>query len=441
METKLARIAELAKARPQEKFTSLAHLLSKEMLEKSHRSLESGKAPGVDEIGKAEYEANLQANLEELVGRLKRKAYRPQPVKRVYIPKAGTNKKRPLGIPAYEDKIIQYALKEILSRVYEADFLDCSCGFRPQRGCHDALQLLNEILTTKQVNYIVDADNKGFFDHVDHEWMMKFLGQRIADPSIHHIIRRLLKAGYMEQGKWQEVEEGTPQGGVISPLLANVYLHYSVDLWFEKVVRRRLRGEAYMVRYADDIVFCFQYETEAKRFYEELKARLGKFNLEVAEEKTKIIQFGQHAEAKTEKETSGKPDTFDFLGFTHYCGESQKGEFRVKRKTSRKKMKASLVRMKEWLRTNRVIPIWDLVDKLKSKLRGYYQYYGITDNIFSLGQYAYKVRMLLFKWLNRRSQKRSFTWEKFDKFLDKCALPKPRIRVSIFKRRPHIGYI
>ena len=214
METKLARIAELAKARPQEKFTSLAHLLSKEMLEKSHRSLESGKAPGVDEIGKAEYEANLQANLEELVGRLKRKAYRPQPVKRVYIPKAGTNKKRPLGIPAYEDKIIQYALKEILSRVYEADFLDCSCGFRPQRGCHDALQLLNEILTTKQVNYIVDADIKGFFDHVDHEWMMKFLGQRIADPSIHHIIRRLLKAGYMEQGKWQEVEEGTPQGGL-----------------------------------------------------------------------------------------------------------------------------------------------------------------------------------------------------------------------------------
>ena len=196
-----------------------------------------------------------------------------------------------------------------------------------------------------------------------------------------------------------------------------------------------------MVRYADDIVFCFQYETEAKRFYEELKARLGKFNLEVAEEKTKIIQFGRHAEAKAEKETSGKPDTFDFLGFTHYCGESQKGEFRVKRKTSRKKMKASLVRMKEWLRTNRVIPIWDLVDKLKSKLRGYYQYYGITDNIFSLGQYAYKVRMLLFKWLNRRSQKRSFTWEKFDKFLDKCALPKPRIRVSIFKRRPHIGDI
>jgi len=441
METKLARIAKIAKERPQEKFTSLAHLLNKEMLEKSHRSLIREKATGVDGIGKEDYEENLQENLEDLVGRLKRMAYRPQPVKRVYIPKAGTNKKRPLGIPAYEDKIVQHALNQILSSIYETDFLDCSCGFRPQRGCHDALQLLEKILVTKRANYIVDADIKGFFDNVDHEWMMKFIGHRVVDPSIHRLIRRILKSGCMEQGKWQEVEEGCPQGGVISPLLANVYLHYVVDLWFEKIIRPRCKGEAYMVRYADDIVFCFQYETEAQRFYEELIIRLGKFNLEIAQEKTKIIPFGRYAESNARKQDEKKPDTFDFLGFTHYCGKSQNGKYRVKRKTSRKKLKASLARMKEWLRTNRIIPTWDLVEKLKSKMQGHYQYYGITDNIFSMEQYAYKVRVMLFKWLNRRSQKKSFTWDKFRKFLAKCSLPKPRIYVSIFKRRPHIGYI
>lgn len=441
METKLAKITEIAKTRPHEKFTSLAHLLNKEMLETSHRNLKKGKAPGVDEIGKEEYEENLQANLEDLVGRLKQKSYRPQPVRRVYIPKVGTNQKRPLGIPAYEDKLVQQALKEILGRIYEEDFLDCSCGFRPQRGCHDALQLLEKILATKQVNYIVDADIKGFFDHVDHEWMMKFIGHRIADPSIHRIISRMLKAGCMEEGKRQETEEGTPQGGVISPLLANVYLHYSVDLWFEKVIRPKLQGNGYMVRYADDIVFCFQYESEAKWFYEELKNRLRKFKLEVAEEKTKIIRFGRYAESKAKMENDGKPETFDFLGFTHYCGQSRSGKFRVKRKTSRKKMKASLARMKEWLKQNRIIPIGDLVEKIRSKMRGHYQYYGITDNIYSLDRYAYHVRRLLFKWMNRRSQKRSFTWEKYEKFLSKCAFPKPRIYVSIFEWRPHIGYI
>ena len=196
-----------------------------------------------------------------------------------------------------------------------------------------------------------------------------------------------------------------------------------------------------MVRYADDIVFCFQYESEAKWFYEKLKSRLRKFKLEVAEEKTKIIRFGRYAESKAKMENDGKPDTFDFLGFTHYCGQSQSGKFRVKHKTSRKKMKASLARMKEWLKQNRVIPIGDLVEKIRSKMRGHYQYYGITDNIYSLGLYAYHVRRLLFKWLNRRSQKRSFTWEKYEKFLGKCAFPKPRIYVSIFERQPHIGYI
>jgi len=245
----------------------------------------------------------------------------------------------------------------------------------------------------------------------------------------------------MEQGKLQETEEGAPQGGAASPILANVYLHYALDLWFEKVIRPKCKGEAYMVRYADDIVFCFQYKAEAKWFFEELEQRLGKFNLEIAKEKTKIIAFGRYAEENAKRRNDGKPDTFDFLGFTHYCGRSQKGKFRVKRKTSRKKLKIVLARMKEWIKMNRAIPTWDLVEKLRSKMHGHYQYYGITDNSFAIDLFAYKVRKLLFKWLNRRSQKRSFTWEKFQKFLEKCELPKPRIKVSIFELRPHIGYI
>lgn len=440
METNLARIAKVAKEKAKEVFTNLAHLLDKEILEKSHREQEPKKVPGVDGVGKKDYEKNLQGNLEDLMGRLKRMAYRPQPVKRVYIPKPGTDKKRPLGIVAYEDKLVQHALNKVLSAVYEVDFLDCSCGFRPKRGCHDALQLLEKILATKPINYVVDTDIRGFFDHIDHKWLMKFLGHRIRDPRIHRLIRRMLKAGCIEQGEWHETEEGTPQGGSISPLFGNVYLHYVLDMWFEKIIRPRCKGEAYMVRYADDTIFCFQYENEARWFYEAMIERMGKFNLEIAQEKTKIIPFGRVAYANAKRQGQ-KPETFDFVGFTHYCGESLKGKFRVKRKTSRKKMKAVLARMKEWIKENRTTPIWEMIEELKTKMRGHYQFYGVTDNSISLERYAYKIRLLLFKWLNRRSQRKSFDWIKFQKFLAKCALPTPVIKVNIFERRAHIGYI
>lgn len=441
MSTKLARIAEIASERPEEKFTTLAHLLDEEMLKQCHAELKKGKALGIDHVSKEEYEVNLDTNIADLVARLKRKAYRPQPVRRTYIPKPGTNQKRPLGIPAYEDKIVQAGLSKILNAIYEADFLDCSWGFRPNRSCHDALKVLNLIIETKKVNYIVDADIKGFFDNVDHEWLMKFLGHRLNDPSIHRLIRRILKVGYMEEGRKYKAENGTPQGGVISPILANVYLHYVLDLWFQKIIKAKSKGEAYLVRSADDFVCCFQYKEDAENFYHELQARLGKFNLSIATEKTKIIEFGRFAAESRDKKGKGKPDTFDFLGFTHYCSKSEAGKFRVKRKTSRKKFKAKLAKMKEWIKGSRTTLVWELVDKLREKLLGHYQYYGITDNIRMLSNYQYEVNRLLYKWLNRRSQRKSFTWEKFNLFLRKCKLPRPKIYVNIYEFKLRHSYI
>lgn len=441
METKLARIAEIARGRPNEKFTSLAHLLNEEMLKQCHAELSRGKAPGTDQVTKEEYEADLDENIAGLVARLKKKAYRPQPARRTYIPKTGTDKMRPLGIPAHEDKIVQMGLSKILSAIYEADFLDCSWGFRPDRNCHDALKILNFIIETRKINYIVDADIEGFFEHVDHEWLMKFLEHRIIDPSIHWIIRRILKSGYMEEGKRHDITEGTPQGGVISPILANIYLHYVLDLWFEKVIKKKCKGEAYMVRYADDFVCCFRYRDDAENFYRELRNRLGKFNLSIAAGKSKIIAFGRFAAERCAKKGRSKPDTFDFLGFTHYCGKSQQGKFRVKRKTSRKKFRAKIAQIKEWIKANRNLPIWEIVNKLREKLRGYYQYYGVTDNGSMLSSFQYAVNRLIFKWLNRRSQRKSFSWEKFNLFLKKCKLPGPKIYVNIYQFRVHHGYI
>lgn len=439
MLTKLTKIAEVARTRPTEKFTSLAHLINEELLEICHSEAKGQKATGVDSVTKEEYGRNVEANLKDLVARLKRHGYHPQPVRRVYIPKPGSKAKRPLGIPAYEDKLVQAALSKLLNAIYEADFLDCSYGFRPNRGTHDALKAINRIIEKGRVNYIVDVDIKGFFDHVDHQWLLKFVQHRIGDPNIYRLIYRFLRAGVMEEGKRYTTAEGTPQGGVVSPILANLYLHYVVDLWFEKVVRKSLQGEAYMVRYADDLVFCFQYENEAQNFYQALIERLAKFNLEIADDKTKIIPFGRFAEELSQKKEKGKPETFDFLGFTHYCGKSKEGKFRVKRKTSKKKYRGSLLKFKKWVKESRNMPMHDLWDKAKEKLRGYYQYYGITDNSKMISNYQYEAKRILFKWLNRRSQRKSFDWDKFKLFLNKYPLPKPKIYVNIYKFRPGIA--
>lgn len=441
MNTKLIRIAEIAESNPEMRFTSLAHLLNEQALKQCHHGLAGNKAPGIDRTTKSEYGENLQENITNLVKRLKKKSYRPQPVRRTYIDKTDSKKKRPLGIPAYEDKIVQRGIAKILNAIYEKDFLDSSFGFRSERNCHDALKILNVYIERRYTNYIVDADIKGFFDHVDHQWMMAFLKHRISDPSLLRIIARFLKAGYMEEGRRYEIDQGTPQGGLISPILANVYLHYALDLWFEKVVREQCRGEAYIVRYADDFVCCFSYKKDAKHFYQALSERLKKFNLEMSREKTKIIPFGRYAQENSRRKGSRKPQTFDFLGFTHYCSKSQDGRFRVKRKTSRKKVQAKLKKCKEWLKINRAKGTEVIMNRMKRSLTGYYNYYCITDNVRAVDNYRYQVMKLLYKWLNRRSQKRSYTWEKFNLFLKRYPLPRPKVKVNIYDLRNEISYI
>ena len=429
VETKLRRIAEIAKAKPDERFTSLAHLINKEILIQCHHEMKIKKAPGIDEVTKVEYEANLEENIEELVASMKRQSYKPQPAKRVYIPKPGSNNKRPLGIPTYEDKLIQAALAKILNAIYEQDFLECSFGFRPNRSCHDALKLLDKILNKPNIHYVVDADIKGFFDNVDHEWMMKFIEHRIEDKNIRRLIIRLLKAGIIEAGVKYDTPQGTPQGGVCSPILANIYLHYVLDLWFDKVVRKHCKGTAYMVRYADDSIFCFQYKSDAENFYKFFIKRLGKFSLEINEEKTKFIKLNKDSD-DTDDDNQG--NSFDFLGFTHYVDKDRSGRNRVKRKTSKKKYSASLLRVKEWIKWNRTMPMKQFMKIMKSKVRGHCNYYGVTDNYASISNFVDECKRLLYKWLNRRSQRKSFNWNKFNLFLKKYPLPSAKTYIRIF---------
>ena len=431
LETKLTRIAELAKRRPRVKLQTLIHAIDEESLTAAHQALSADKAAGIDAVTKEEYGKRLQENIADLLERMKRQAYKPQPVKRAYIPKTD-GKKRPLGIPTYEDKLVQKALNEILTVIYEPEFLDCSYGFRPARNCHDALKEISRILETRRVSYVVDADIKGFFDNVDHDWMMKFLQERIQDANLLRLIQRFLKAGVMEEGKISETEAGTPQGGVISPTLANVYLHYVLDLWFMVKVRRECKGEAYLIRYADDFCCFFQYQEDVERFHGKLKERLEKFSLEISEEKTKIIEFGRYAKERKEKRGQGKPETFDFLGFTHYCSNGKSGSYRVKRKTSRKKFIAKLKVIRDWLHKNMHTEISDLIKQLNAKLIGHYRYYGVTDNRSRIHAFRYLVRRKLFSVLNRRSQKRGLSWEGFVKLEERFALAKARIYVNMY---------
>lgn len=431
VETKLARIAEIARAKPNERFTSLAHLLDKQMLWDCHLELEANKATGIDGMTKATYEENLEDHLNDLLARLKRQGYRPQASRRTYIPK-DEKSMRPLGIPSYEDKIVQKAMSKILQAIYEEDFKDFSYGFRPGRSQHDALRALDQMMMTQPIHYVVDADIRGFFNHVDHEWMMKFLEHRIADPNLLRLINKFLKAGIVEEGVLESTDEGTPQGGVISPILSNIYLHYALDSWFDVTVRRMCKGEVGIVRFADDFVCGFEYEEDANRFYQALVERLGKFKLEIAEEKTKIIRFGRGAEVACKQVGLKKPSTFDFLGFTHYWGRGKSKHYRLMRKTSLKKFKTKVKDFKLWIRRNRHMAEAELVKAIRSKLLGHYRYYGVSDNAKGLAMYLDRVKRMTLKWRNRRSQKRSFTEEKFQLFLIRNPFPKPKIYVKLF---------
>jgi len=419
MTTGLERISQLAREHPDRKMQTIMHMVNAETLKGVHSRQDKNKAYGVDKVTKTGYEENIEENIKDLLARMKQFSYRPQPVRRTYIPKDGSGKQmRPLGVPAYEDKLVQGAMADILSAIYEPKFYDFSYGFRPNRDCHKALEALDKKLWN-WTNWVVDADIKSFFDTVDHEWLMKFLEHDIEDKNFLRYVKRFLKAGIMEEGKYYDADAGVPQGGLISPVCANVYLHYVIDMWFAEVVVGNVKGRAEMIRYADDVVFCFENESDAYGFYGALKKRLNKFNLELSEEKSKILRFGREA-----GEDAGK---FDFLGFTHITGKSRKGTFCVKRVTSQKKLKAKRQAVKKWLRENMHTPIKTLVDKLNRKLQGHYNYYGIIGNYAAMHGFREYVLDRLKATLNRRGANKDITDELFRKLLAKYPVALPRI--------------
>lgn len=431
MGTKLERVVEKSRNKPKEVFTSLYHLIDEVLLTQCHKELDGNKAVGIDRVSKEEYGKGLESNIKDLVGRLKNKSYRPLPSLRVYIPK-GNGKLRPLGIAAYEDKIVQLALKKVLEAVYETKFLDNMYGFRPGRGCHDAMKSMCRKIVLQKINYIVDADIKGFYDHVDHEWLIKFLEVHIKDPNILRLVKKYLKAGVIDQGEYKPGEEGTAQGNIISPLLANIYMHYVLMLWFKAITKKKAKGECFLVAYADDFIAGFQHKWEAEEYYRELQERMKKFGLELEGSKSRLLEFGRYAEERRKARGEGKPETFDFLGFTFYCGKSREGKFCVMPKTSRKKFKQKVKSMREWLRKRLTAPLKNTMEMLNRKLVGHYRYYGVTHNGEMLKKYHFIVTHLLLKMMNRRSQKKSYTWEGFRMMLKHYPMAQPKIYYSLY---------
>lgn len=431
MTTKLVSLTIRAKENPKCKFISLTHILTEDFLKGCFWELKRDKASGIDGVSVKDYEVKLEENLKDLVNRLKTKSYRPQPARRVYIPKPN-GKKRSLGIPTVEDKIVQMGLKKILEAIFDVDFVDVSFGFRPNRNCHSALAEFNKVIMTEPVNFVVDMDIKEFFDTIDHSWLMKCLKVRVRDTSLLRLISRFLKAGMIEEGKLIEMDKGTPQGGILSPLLANIYLHYILDLWLERVIKKQLRGFAQLIRYADDFIVCFQSGNEAKAFSEKLKQRLGLFGLKIAEDKARIIEFGRYVWQRAQEQGT-KPATFDFLGFTHYCGKSRRGGFKLGRKTANSKFRQKMKAINIWLKNVRnAMKLEEWWPLLGLKLTGHYRYYGVSGNSEAINTFYYQTRRLVYKWINRRSQKKSYNWAQFERFLKFNPLPKPRIYQALY---------
>lgn len=430
METKLARISQLSSENPDMVFTSIGHLINKEMLKKCHEEMDGTKAVGIDGITKEEYNRNLEENLESLVGRLKNKSYKPKPARKVEIPK-DNGKTRPLSIYCYEDKLVQEALKEILEAVFEPHFYDEMMGFRPNRSCHMAIRKLNIMLEKCPTNYVLDADIKSFFNHLDHEWIVRFIESKIKDPNIIRLVRRTLKAGVMEDYQCSPTEEGAGQGSVCSPVIANIYMHYVLVWWFNEQIKPWAKGYCGLVVYADDFVVCFQHKEEAEYFYEHLIKRMKHFGLRLEEEKSRLIEFGRYAQENAEKR-GGRAETFDFLGFTHYCSKSRNGRFRVKRKTSKKKLRKKSKEIYRLIQEIRNQPVKEIIKKLNQILTGYFHYYGITDNSRSIGNFRYHVIKMLYYWLNKRSQKRSYTWKGYNDMLKVYPIVPAKIYVSVY---------
>ncbi len=414
MQTSLEGIAKKAQRDKKHRFQNLYGMIDFDLLAYSWTQLKRNAASGVDKISYNEYEENVSEKIGELCERLKDKKYRAKLVRRQYIPKAD-GKMRPLGIPAIEDKLVQHSAMLLLQSIYEQDFLSCMYGYRPARGARDAVVNLRKTLQERNYCYVVEADIKGFFDNINHEWLIKMLEQRVDDKAFSQLIKKWLKAGVLDtDGKVIHPVTGTPQGGIISPVLANIYMHYVICLWFEKVYKKQCKGKAYICMYADDFVCAFEDENDAYRFYTELGKRLSKFGLELSVEKTNIIYFGKCSN-----------NTFDFLGFEFRVSRMRKRYIRIR--TSRKKMQNSLKDFKSWIMENRNLKMRLLINELNSKLRGYYNYFGIKGNLKSLSMFLYHVVRILYKWMNRRSQKKSYNWTGFIAALNVHGLLKPKV--------------
>jgi len=428
--TKQQRIAELARNGPDMAFTTLAHHIDMEWMLTAHARTRKDGAVGVDGQTAAEYEVNLEANLQSLLDRAKSGTYVAPPVRRAHIPKAGSpGETRPLGIPTYEDKILQRAVLMVLEPVYETDFLDVSHGFRRHRGAHGALDSLWKHEMDMRGGWIVDVDLRKFFDTIDHGHLREFMRRRVRDGVILRLIGKWLNAGVLEEGVLTVPDDGTPQGGVVSPLLANIFLHYVLDEWFKKEVCPRLKGPAFLIRYADDFVIGVAREDDARRIMEVLPKRMSKFGLTVHPEKTRLVRFQppQAGDSETEEREFPGPTTFDFLGFTHYWGRSRKGEWVVKRKTAKSRLKRALAALSEWCRKHLHLPIREQHQKLKQKLQGHYGYYGIIGNYSSLQKFREGVRRIWRSRLSRRSRGRPLTWPRFLRLEQRYNLPPARV--------------
>jgi RNA-directed DNA polymerase len=425
MATELTRFTQSEEKQSQRRYTSLMGMLFNVagLTESFHRQPRD-KAVGVDGIGKEDYEQHLVANLTELSARLRRMGYRPEPARRVYIPKANGGK-RPLGIPGFEDRIVQDRLSRILQMIWEPKFRECSYGFRSNKSAHDALTRLNHIIVKERTQWVVEADIKGFFDRVHHQHLMRFIEHRIGDSNLLRVIQRFLKAGILEDGMFYATDEGTPQGGLVSPVLANIYLHYVLDLWFEQRFARGCQGKAFLVRYADDFVGCFECEADAREFERALKARLAQFALAVEPSKTALLRFGDLAPALCKRDGDRRPRTFNFLGFTHYF-VLKRGRAKLGRKTQRERVTKNLKALGARLKTLRIEGTRAMQEYIRVHLRGYIQYFGVRGNSRSVSTYVFQVERLLFKWINRRSQRRSFNWPQYHGWI-RSWLPRPRI--------------
>jgi group II intron reverse transcriptase/maturase len=423
--TYLRWIGARAKLKPEERFTNLLSHIKLPLMKEAYRSLRKKAAAGVDEVTWSEYGVRLDERLLDLEQRVHRGSYHPQPVRRVHIPK-GDGRTRPLGIPALEDKIVQQSARMLMEPIYEAMFVGLSYGFRPDRSTHGALDAL-AVAIGRKVNWVLDADIRSFFDTIDHGWMQKFIEHRIGDKRMVRLVMKWMRAGVMEEGKLHEVKEGTPQGGIISPLLANIYLHYVLDSWFIEWRKTQARGEVYAVRYADDFVMCFEHEQDALSMRTALAERLGKHGLELHPDKTRVLEFGRRAIATRERRGLSKPETFDFLGFTHITSVDRHGRFQLKRRTSRKKRRAKLAALKDECERRRHHAVTAQHRWLTSVLRGHYRYYAVPTNTRALRQYRRAVETIWHRSLQRRSQRAKWTDEQRASFVARFPLPRPTI--------------